>query len=364
MARQRIDNASRITHHVSRFANHTTLLLALASILAAAWAGAAERRVLPDHLPPGLARLQPLDRLPGNTNLYLVIGLSLRNTNALATLLQQLYDPASTNFHQYLTSEQFAERFGPTKEDYQKVVAYAGAHNLKVTATHPNRLLVDVAASVADVERTFDVTLRTYRHPTESRDFFAADTEPSVEAGMSILNVSGLDNYALPRPMNLKVRPSSPGFNPSVTPYSLSGTGPGGTYTGKDFRAAYASGVTNTGSGQFIAIVDVGGPYYTNDIYMYQTNAGFSTSIVITNILLSGWTGIPTGTNDDDGEEALDIDMEMSLAAGATILNFEGEAHSTFLGGTGDDIVSAIAVDATGAAYVTGSTQSLDFPVT
>jgi hypothetical protein len=330
MARQRIDNASRITHHVSRFANHTTLLLALASILAAAWAGAAERRVLPDHLPPGLARLQPLDRLPGNTNLYLVIGLPLRNTNALATLLQQLYDPASTNFHQYLTSEQFAERFGPTKEDYQKVVAYAGAHNLKVTATHPNRLLVDVAASVADVERTFDVTLRTYRHPTESRDFFAADTEPSVEAGMSILNVSGLDNYALPRPMNLKVRPSSPGFNPSVTPYSLSGTGPGGTYTGKDFRAAYASGVTNTGSGQFIAIVDVGGPYYTNDIYMYQTNAGFSTSIVITNILLSGWTGIPTGTNDDDGEEVLDIDMAMSLAPGATILNYEGEAHDVF----------------------------------
>ena len=190
--------------------------------------------------------------------------------------------------------------------------------------------MVDVRASVTDVERTFGVTLRTYRHPTESRDFFAADTDPSVEAGMPILHVSGLDNYVVPHPMNLKVKPSGSGLDTSVTPYSLNGSGPGGTYTGKDFRAAYAPGVTNTGVGQDIAIVDVGGPYYTNDIYMYQTNAGLSTSIVVTNILLSGWTGIPTGTNDDDGEEALDIDMAMSLAPGAIILNYEGEAHDVF----------------------------------
>ena len=168
----------------------------------------AQRQVLRGHVPPGLARLQPLNRLPADTNLYLVIGLPLRNTNALATLLQQLYDPASTNFHHYLTSEQFAEKFGPTEEDYQKVVAYAAAHNLKVTATHPNRLLVDVRASAVDVERTFGVTLRTYRHPTESRDFFAADTDPSVEPGLPILHVSGLDNYILPHPMDLQVRPS------------------------------------------------------------------------------------------------------------------------------------------------------------
>jgi hypothetical protein len=303
---------------------------ALLLLLSPALGQLAQKQVLRGHVPPVLASLQPLDRLPGDTNLYLVIGLPLRNTNALATLLQQLYDPASTNFHQYLTSEQFAERFGPTEEDYQKVVAYAAAHNLKVTATLPNRMLVDVRASAADVERTFGVTLLTYRHPTESRDFFAADTGPSVEAGMPILHVSGLDNYMLPHPMNLKVRPSSAGSNASVTPYSLNGSGPGGTYTGKDFRAAYAPGVTNTGAGQYIAIVDVGGPYYAKDVYMYQTNAGFSTSIVITNILLSGWTGVPTGTNEDDGEEVLDIDMSMSMAPGATILNYEGEAHDVF----------------------------------
>lgn len=38
--------------------------------------------------------------------------------------------------------------------------------------------------------------------------------------------------------------------------------------------------------------------------------------------------------------------------------------YSTYLGGAGNDIASGIAVDATGAAYVVGSTSSSDFPVT
>ncbi len=273
--------------------------------------------------------MRPVARLAANSSLYLVIGLPLRNTNALASLLQDICDPASPRFRQYLTPEQFTEQFGPTVEDYEKVAAYAAANNLKITARHSNRMLLDVRASVADVERTFGVTLRTYRHPNESRDFFASDTPPTVAADLPILRVSGLDNYIVPHPLDLRIRPADVASNTTVTPYSLNGSGPGGTYTGKDFRAAYAPGVTNTGAGQYIAIVDVGGPYYTNDVYMYQTNSGF-TNTVITNILLSGWTGIPVGTNQDDGEEVLDIDMSMSLAPGATILNYEGEAHDVF----------------------------------
>jgi uncharacterized protein (TIGR03437 family) len=49
-----------------------------------------------------------------------------------------------------------------------------------------------------------------------------------------------------------------------------------------------------------------------------------------------------------------------------TKLNPTGTAlvYSTYLGGSGDDAVAAIAVDASGSVYATGATTSSDFPVT
>ena len=49
-----------------------------------------------------------------------------------------------------------------------------------------------------------------------------------------------------------------------------------------------------------------------------------------------------------------------------TKLNAAGSAlvYSTYLGGSADDIGSGIAVDGAGSAYVTGDTDSTDFPTT
>jgi hypothetical protein len=49
-----------------------------------------------------------------------------------------------------------------------------------------------------------------------------------------------------------------------------------------------------------------------------------------------------------------------------TKLNSTGSAllYSTYLGGSGDDVAAWIVVDSLGNAYITGDTQSIDFPVT
>src|SRR5208283_1081015 len=118
---------------------------------------------------------------------------------ALSKLLQDMYDPASPQFRRYLTPEQFTEQFGPTRQDYEAVRQFARKYGLDVTVTHSNRVLLDIAGRVADIEKAFQVTLRTYQHPTEARQFYAPDVEPSVEAGLAVLDISGLNNYALPR---------------------------------------------------------------------------------------------------------------------------------------------------------------------
>jgi len=110
----------------------------------------------------------------------------LRNREALTNLLHQIYDPASPNYHHYLTPEQCAEQFGPTKQDYEAVKAFARANGLKVTTEHPNRLLLDVNGSTADVERALHVKLQTYQHPKEKRTFYAPDVEPLLDLAVPV----------------------------------------------------------------------------------------------------------------------------------------------------------------------------------
>ena len=292
---------------------------------------AAERQVLRGHVPAAVARLnlRPVGRLPATKRLNLAIGLPLRNTNALNKLLQDLYDPASPQFRHYLTPEQFTEQFGPTREDYEAVRQFARKYGLDVTVTHSNRVLLDVAGQVADIEKAFQVTLHTYQHPTEARQFCAPDVEPSVEAGLTVLDISGLNNYALPRPA-LRRRSATTAAG------AASGSGPGGSYMGKDLRNAYAPGVTLTGAGQMVGLVEFAA-FYPGDITSYETMAGLP-NVPIQVVLLDGFTGIPS-SDQEVGEASLDIEMAISMAPGlSSVVVFEAGPNG-FL----NDILNAMA---------------------
>src|SRR5579863_889336 len=174
-------------------------VLFLALVFALASAGAAnagsERVSLYGHQPSAVAGLAPKGRLAATHPLSLSLGLPLRNRAALDGLLGRIYDAQSPDFHKFLTSEEFTARFGPTEQDYQAVIAFAEANGLRVEGKHPNRVVLDVRGSVANVERAFKITLRTYRHPTEARDFFAPDTEPTAPANLPVADMWGLSDY-------------------------------------------------------------------------------------------------------------------------------------------------------------------------
>ena len=282
-------------------------------------ARAAEQRVLRGHLATDMTKLQAAGRLEGGKHLQLAIGLPWRNKETLTNLLAELYDPASPRFHQWLSPEQFVAAFGLTEADYQRVIAFAKAQGLTVTGTYGDRMLVDVDGAVSDIERAFHVRMTVYQHPTEARTFYSPDAEPTADADLPILGVSGLENFMPPRPMNLVVKRD----DAKEVSYAT-GSGPGGDFLGADLRAAYAPGVSLTGSGQVIGLFEFG-PYFTNDIYLYQIAAHLPTSYPITNVLLDNVTGVAApGT--DDGEETADIDMAMSMAPGAAIVVYEGNS--------------------------------------
>jgi len=107
----------------------------------------AERQRLSGHVPGGARHWAALGRLPGTNRLELTIGLPLRNREALRDLLEKIYDPFHPEYQHYLAPAEFVERFGPSRQDYEAVIAFARARGLRITATHPNRMLLNVSGA-------------------------------------------------------------------------------------------------------------------------------------------------------------------------------------------------------------------------
>ncbi len=172
-----------VQNHAARAKNvflvFTLLIASLGIITFSGYAADVSMKTLPGHVPSVVSNLKSESALSSDTNLNLAIGLPLRNQQELNSLLQQVYDPASTNYHHYLTPEQFTAEFGPTEQDYQSIKDFAKANGFKVTKEYGNRMLLDVQGRVGDIEKAFNITLRLYHHPTENRDFFAPDSEPT-----------------------------------------------------------------------------------------------------------------------------------------------------------------------------------------
>jgi hypothetical protein len=295
------------------------------------------RKALPGHVPRVIQKLSSYGSLAMTNQLHLAIGLPLRNTNELDRFLSEVSDPASQNFRKFLTPEEFTARFGPTEAEYGTVKNFARTNGFTITGTSANRLLLDVMGNAATVEKAFHVTLRTYHHPTEKRDFFAPDTEPEVDVALPIVDVSGLDNYSRPHP---KLHPSSKLTKPN------NGSAPdGSSLLGNDFRNAYAPGVALTGAGQSIGLFQADG-FYSADINSYAQQAGGGrTNIVIQTVLLDGFSGTPTtGANSGNGEVSLDIEMSMAMAPGLSrIILFEGNPNNFIP----NDILNAMAASNT-----------------
>ena len=298
----------------------------------------ADFKVLPGHVPNVISSLTPKGRLAATNQLWLAIGLPLRDAAGLDSYLAQVYDPASPNFRQFLTPEEFTVRFGPTEQDYEAVKNFARANGLAVTGTYDNRLLLDVAGSAAKVENAFHVALRSYRHPSENRDFFAPDTEPTVDAALPVTDIQGLSDFSRPHPKLVKRNVAK------ALPQNGSAPDGSGSYFGNDFRNAYVPGTTLTGAGQMVGLLEFDG-YYSGDIAAYAVAAGNGrTNIVLQTVLLDRYDGVPTiGTNSGNGEVALDIEMAMAMAPGLSkIIVFSGGPN-----GSQNDILNVMAASNT-----------------
>jgi len=296
-----------------RFTQYPMLMLTLctaATLMFVHSAIAQQRQALQARVAaPEDAKL--IGRMPASQQLRLAVSLPLRNQEQLNLLLQQLEDPTSPKYRQYLSVEQFTEQFGPTAEDYQRVIDLAKSHGFTVTNTSKNRTLVNVTGTSANVEEAFHVKMQLYQHPTENRTYYAPDVTPTVETGFPVLSVSGLTNRVLPHSMLVQASTTG-GVHSDAT-----GSGEGGQFLGSDIRAAYYGTGPLNGSGQAIALAELG-QWNMADVQAYFSAVGQPLNVPIVTELLGGTSGECDNCN--DGEEVIDIQQIISMAPGASTL--------------------------------------------
>jgi kumamolisin len=247
-----------------------------------------------------------LRELPATQSLRLDIALPLRNEAELDDLLQELYDPESPSFQQFLSVQEFTERFGPTEQDYAEVIRFAEQNGLTVTGTFPNRMVLNVTGSVANIESAFQVTMASYQHRTEQRTFYSLDREPSPALSVPLWHISGLDNFSIPHPASLG---RDLGVRGNTT-----GSGPSGYFLGSDMRKAYYGGTALTGSGQSVGLVEFLG-YNINDVKAYFSKVGQTLKVPVNGVSTDGSSLSCTGSCDDT-EQVMDIEEAISMAPG------------------------------------------------
>jgi|HubBroStandDraft_6_1064221.scaffolds.fasta_scaffold00045_72 subtilase family serine protease len=291
-----------------------TALCASSLLFFVATAQAEPRPTMTTHVPQavssGVAAL--VGHLPGAQRLSLAISLPPRNEAELDDLLQQIYNPQSPSYHQYLSVQEFAARFGPTESDYATVLRFAEANGLAVIDTAANRMVVDVEGPAANIESAFHITLGTYQHPTESRTFYAPDREPTPDLDVPLLHISGLDNFTLPRAKNIRSSQQAQEAGPIG---KTTGSGPGGQFIGSDMRAAYYGSGSLTGAGQSVGLFEFAG-YQLSDVRNYFKQVKQALNVPVRGVSLNG---VGLGCNPqvcDDAEQALDIEMSISMAPG------------------------------------------------
>ncbi len=126
---------------------------------------------------------------PASQVLSVAVGLPVNNLAQLRQVADQVSDPASPTYHQYLTSAALTAAYSPSVNDYNKVVAWAQGFGFAKVGTYPNRLLVSLTGTVPQIEAAFHANVILAKRPDGST-YYRLDRQPSVDVTVPLLGVS------------------------------------------------------------------------------------------------------------------------------------------------------------------------------
>ena len=233
---------------------------------------------------------------------------------ALRQFVDELHNPASPNFHHWLSPQEFGEKFGLAQEDLDAITTWLQAHGFAVNVVYPSGVLIDFSGSAGQVREAF----RTEIHSLEVKGerHIANMSDPQIPAALApaVAGIVSLHDFK-PRVMH-KLKPNyttSSGYQ-LVAPADLA--------TIYNLNPLFQAGYS--GQGQTIVVIEDTDVYTTADWSTFRSTFG-----------LSGYAGSfsqihpapPSGTNNctdpgyngNDGEAILDAEWASAAAPSASI---------------------------------------------
>jgi len=242
-----------------------------------------------------------------------------RASDADGTATEQVKSARSLQERKYLTREQHEVAQGADPEDVAKVEAFAQEHGLDVVEASRARRSVVLSGTVGALSTAFGVTLIKYEHPGGTYRGRTGAVQVPIELGPIVQAVLGLDD----RPQ------SSPKFRihqPTEQTLTI-GAGAGTSaqsraaatsFTPPQLARLYDFPTGLDGSGQCIAIIELGGGYRNVDLKAYFAQLKMPLPKV-TSVSVDRAHNQPSSPNSADGEVMLDIEVAAAIAPRANI---------------------------------------------
>jgi subtilase family serine protease len=301
-----------------------------------------------DQTPVPIGR--PTVPLPGVSLVQLSFSLRFSNESRLASLLAELNDPRSGEYHHFLTLGQFRSEFAPSPPEIAQVEsAMRSAGGVGVTST-PGRLGVVGLLPASGVETLLGVQLVSFPSGPGATVYTAVGT-PRLSAELSgvVVGVGGLSdagNAALalafaegsPRPVGQFVRENGTAIQWAVGSDYARAYGASALWTGTNVtHATYPTkiAIATLLAGSYNESRGVSLPPFDPRVVRAYFNATLGPSWPHPNVTgvpvnapaaglppLPGSLGALSDSTQDEYENSLDLEMAGSLAPGASLYNF------------------------------------------
>jgi kumamolisin len=192
----------------------------------------------------------------------------------------------------------FGAQLGAHPQDLQNARDFARRHGLREVAADAARRVLHLSGTPAALESAFTVSLGRYQLRDGRGPFVGCGRAPALPPGA--IAVLGLDRRPVAQPHSRK-----PKATPAVT------------YTPLQLGQLYNFPAATNGSGQTVAIIELGGGFSASDLAQYFKGLGITSPPSVTAVGVAGASNQPG--SDADAEVMLDIEVVGALAPAAAI---------------------------------------------